>query len=185
MSLAAKKILLGITGSIAAYKSVQLLRLLKKEGAEVQVLLSPFAEKFVTEGTLSALSGKPVYSGFFNDHGTWNSHVDMGLWADLLLLAPVTANTLSKMVSGQADNLLLATYLSAKCPVMFAPAMDLDMYQHPSTQKNVSALQEYGNILIDPDSGELASGLSGKGRMREPEDILEILKQHFSEKKNS
>lgn len=184
MSLKGKKILLGITGSIAAFKAVNLLRLLLKEGAEVRVLLSPYAEKFVTVGTLSALSGYPVYSDFFRDHGTWNSHVDFGGWADLFLIAPVTANTMAKMAIGQADNLLIATYLSAKCPVAFAPAMDLDMYKHPSTQKNVKILQEYGNILIEPESGELASGLSGKGRMKEPEDILKVAQSILEEKKN-
>lgn len=184
MSLKGKKILLGITGSIAAFKAVNLLRLFVKEGAEVRVLLSPYAEKFVTSGTLSALSGYPVYSDFFRDHGTWNSHVDFGAWADLFLIAPVTANTMAKMANGQADNLLIATYLSAKCPVAFAPAMDLDMYRHPSTQKNVKILQEYGNILIEPDSGELASGLTGKGRFKEPEDILKIVHSFFNEKKN-
>lgn len=184
MNLKGKKILLGITGSIAAFKAVNLLRLLIKEGAEVRILLSPYAEKFVTSGTLSALSGYPVYSDFFRDHGSWNSHVDFGAWADLYLIAPVTANTMAKMANGQADNLLIATYLSAKCPVAFAPAMDLDMYKHPSTQKNVKTLQEYGNILIEPGSGELASGLTGKGRMREPEDILKTVQSIFAEKKN-
>ena len=131
--------------------------------------------KNLLPGALSLLfPGNPVLSEFFKDDGTWNSHVDLGAWADLFLMAPVTANTMSKMVSGQADNLLLATYLSAKCPVIFAPAMDLDMYRHPATQSNVSKLQSYGNILIEPDSGELASGLHGKGRMQEPEAILEI-----------
>jgi phosphopantothenoylcysteine decarboxylase/phosphopantothenate--cysteine ligase len=184
MVLKGKKILLGITGSIAAFKSVNLLRLLVKEGAEVKVILTPYAENFVTPGTLATLSANPVYSDFFRDHGTWNSHVDFGAWADLFLISPVTANTMAKMVNGMADNLLLATYLSAKCPVAFAPAMDLDMYKHPSTLKNVKILQEYGNILIEPDTGELASGLSGKGRMREPEEILEFVKSILSQKKN-
>ncbi len=188
MKLSGKKILLGITGSIAAYKSVYLLRLLLKEGAEVRVILSPFATQFVTKGTLAALSGNPVLSDFFREDGTWNSHVDMGSWADLFLIAPVTANTMAKMVSGQADNLLVATYLSAKCPVVFAPAMDLDMYRHPSTKSNVGQLQSFGNILIEPESGELASGLYGKGRMQEPETILEVVTKMLSvpaEKKNS
>lgn len=184
MSLKGKKILLGITGSIAAFKSVNLLRLLIKEGAEVRVILTPYAEKFVTSGTLSTLSGYPVYSEFFRDHGTWNSHVEYGSWADLFLIAPVTANTMAKMATGLADNLLIATYLSAKCPVMFVPAMDLDMYQHQTTQKNIQTLQEFGNIFIEPDTGELASGLSGKGRMKEPEDILKAIKDLFSQKKN-
>ena len=182
--LKGKKILLGITGSIAAFKAVNLLRLLLKEGAEVRVLLTPYAEKFVTPGTLSALSGHPVYSDFFGDHGSWNSHVDYGGWADLFLIAPVTAHTMAKMASGAADNLLLATYLSAKCPVVFAPAMDLDMYKHPSTQRNISILIGFGNILIEPDSGELASGLSGKGRLKEPEEILSIVSSILTEKKN-
>ncbi len=177
MKLSGIKILLGITGSIAAYKSVLLLRLLLREGAEVRVLLTPFAEKFVTKGTLAALSGNPVLSEFFKSDGTWNSHVDMGAWADLFVIAPLTANTMAKMVHGQADNLLVATYLSAKCPVVFAPAMDLDMYRHKSTQSNVSQLQAYGNILIEPVSGELASGLYGKGRMQEPEAILPVLSE--------
>jgi phosphopantothenoylcysteine decarboxylase/phosphopantothenate--cysteine ligase len=184
MLLKGKKILLGITGSIAAFKSVNLLRLLIKDGAEVRVILTPYAEKFVTSGTLSTLSNYPVYSDFFRDHGTWNSHVDYGSWADLFLIAPVTANTMAKMVTGMADNLLLATYLSAKCPVMFVPAMDLDMYKHPTTQNNIRILQEYGNILIEPDTGELASGLSGKGRMKEPEDIFLAVKEVLGEKKN-
>lgn len=185
--LRGKKILLGITGSIAAFKAVQLVRLFVKEGAEVKVILSPFAEKFVTKGTLATLSGNPVYSDFFKEDGTWNSHVDLGMWADLYVIAPVTAVTMSKMATGLADNLLTATYLSAKCPVMFAPAMDLDMYRHPSTQANISKLQSFGNILLDPETGELASGLHGKGRFREPEQILEDVRIFFDtqeQKKN-
>jgi len=185
MDLKGKKILLGITGSIAAYKAVFLLRILVREGAEVKVLLTPFADKFVTKGTLATLSNNPVLSEFFKEDGTWNSHVDLGNWADLFLIAPLTASTMAKMASGQADNLLIATYLAAKCPVVFAPAMDLDMVKHPSTQKNISILQSYGNILIDPATGELASGLSGKGRLEEPEIILQkILPIIFPEKKN-
>jgi phosphopantothenoylcysteine decarboxylase/phosphopantothenate--cysteine ligase len=187
MKLEGKKILLGITGSIAAFKAVNLLRLLIKEGAEVKVILSPFAEKFVTRGTLAALSGNPVLSDFFKEDGTWNSHVVHGLWADLFLIAPLTANSMAKMATGQADNLLVATYLSSKCPVAFAPAMDLDMYLHPSTQKNISILQSYGNILIEPAVGELASKLFGKGRLREPEEIYEEVIRIFTdsgEKKN-
>lgn len=184
MFLKGKKILLGITGSIAAFKSVNLLRMLMKEGADVRVIMTPYSENFVTSGTLSALSGHPVYKDFFREHGTWNSHVEMGGWADLFVIAPVTANTMAKMVSGMADNLLVATYLSAKCPVVFAPAMDLDMYKHPSSQENIAKLQSYGNIFIEPDSGELASGLSGKGRMKEPEEIFKFILNHFSEKKN-
>lgn len=185
--LKGKKILLGITGSIAAFKAVNLLRLLVKEGAEVRVVLSPFAEKFVTKGTVAALTGNPVLSEFFKDDGTWNSHVDMGNWADLYVIAPVTANTLAKMANGQADNLLIATYLAAKCPVIFAPAMDVDMYHHPSTQKNIEVLLGYGNIQIEPVSGDLASGLVGKGRLQEPEEILKRIVGFFSdhsEKKN-
>ena len=185
MDLKGKKILLGITGSIAAYKAVFLLRLLVREGAEVKVILTPFADKFVTKGTLAALSTHPVLSDFFKEDGTWNSHVDLGNWADLLLIAPVTATTMAKMATGQADNLLVATYLAAKCPVVFAPAMDLDMFKHPATQRNIAILQSYGNILIDPASGELASGLHGKGRLEEPEVILrKILPVLFPEKKN-
>ncbi len=185
MDLKGKKILLGITGSIAAYKAVFLLRLLVREGAEVKVILTPFADRFVTKGTLAALSTFPVLSEFFKEDGTWNSHVDMGNWADLFLIAPVTAATMAKMAIGQADNLLIATYLAAKCPVVFAPAMDLDMFKHPATQKNISILQSYGNILIEPASGELASGLVGKGRLEEPEVILQkIIPVLFPEKKN-
>lgn len=183
MNLKGKKILLGITGSIAAFKAVHLLRLLIKEGAELRVILTPFAEKFVTKTTLSALSDYPVYSDFIGDNGQWNSHVDMGAWADVYMIAPLTANTMAKMANGIADNLLIATYLSAKCPVYFAPAMDLDMYKHSSTQNNVNTLQNAGNILIEPESGELASGLFGKGRMMEPEKIVETLIAAFSEKK--
>lgn len=185
MDLKGKKILLGITGSIAAYKSVILLRLLIREGAEVKVILTPFAEKFVTKGTLAALSTFPVLSEFFKEDGTWNSHVDYGNWADLFLIAPLTATSMAKMANGMPDNLLIASYLAAKCPVAFAPAMDLDMYLHPSTQKNIAILQSYGNILIEPSSGELASGLQGIGRLQEPEIILErIIPILFPEKKN-
>jgi len=175
MNLKGKKILLGITGSIAAYKTINLIRLFIREGAEVRVILTPFAEKFVTKGSISPLCGNPVYSEFFKEDGIWNSHVDLGAWADLFLIAPVTATTMAKMASGQADNLLIATYLSAKCQVAFAPAMDLDMYRHPATQANIKKLQHFGNHLIEPDSGELASGLFGKGRMREPEQILDCV----------
>jgi len=187
MSLKGKRVLIGITGSIAAFKSVNLLRLLMKEGAEVKVILTPFAEKFVTKGTLAALSGNPVVTDFFKEDGTWNSHVDLGSWADVFIVAPVTATTMAKMANGQADNLLVATYLSAKCPVIFAPAMDLDMYHHPATQKNIEVLQSFDNQLIEPISGELASGLVGKGRMQEPETILSIITEFFhsnTKKKN-
>jgi phosphopantothenoylcysteine decarboxylase/phosphopantothenate--cysteine ligase len=185
MELKGKKILLGITGSIAAYKAVFLLRLFIREGAEVKVILTPFAEKFVTKGTLAALSTFPVLSDFFKEDGTWNSHVEYGNWADIFLIAPVTATTMAKMAAGLPDNLLIATYLAAKCPVVFAPAMDLDMYKHPATQKNISILQSYGNILIEPAVGELASGLNGVGRLEEPEVILQKIKPIlFPEKKN-
>lgn len=184
MRLKGKKILLGITGSIAAYKSVHLLRLFIREGADVYVIMTPFAEKFVTRETLSALSTHPVYSDFFRADGMWNSHVELGNQADLFLIAPVTATTLSKMANGIPDNLLVATYLAAKCPVVFAPAMDVDMYIHPSTQKNIEILKSFGNILIEPAVGELASGLEGKGRLVEPEEILEIIISFLTKKKN-
>lgn len=178
--LEGKKILLGITASIAAYKTATLIRLLVKEGAEVQVVMTPLAKEFITPVTLSALSGKPVFSDFFsNTSGEWNSHVNMGIWADLFLVAPVTASTIGKMANGIADNLLITTYLSCKCPVVLAPAMDLDMYQHPSTVRNIEILKSYGNRIIEPATGELASGLYGKGRMKEPETILEEIKSVF------
>lgn len=184
MRLEGKNIILGITGSIAAYKAAMLLRLLIKEGAEVQVVITPSGKEFITPVTLSALSNKPVVSEFFGaNDGSWNSHVDLGLWADLMLIAPVTATTLGKMANGIADNMLVTTYLSAKCPVLLAPAMDLDMFAHPSTQRNISILKDYGNIIVEPGEGELASGLEGKGRMEEPEKILEIVVQQLSRKK--
>jgi len=180
-----KHIILGITGSIAAYKAATLLRGLIKEGAEVQVVITPSGKEFITPVTLSALSGKPVISEFFGaNDGTWNSHVDLGLWADLMVIAPATASTIGKMANGIADNMLITTYLSAKCPIMVAPAMDLDMFAHPSTQKNLETLRTYGNIIIEPGTGELASGLTGKGRMQEPEAIAEEIISFFSEKKN-
>lgn len=185
MRLQGKKIILGITGSIAAYKAAFLLRLLVKEGAEVQVVITPAGKEFITPVTLSALSGRPVISEFFgSSDGSWHSHVDLGLWADAMLVTPATASSLGKMANGIADNILITTYLSAKCPVFIAPAMDLDMFTHPSTQKNIAVLKEYGNILLDPAVGELASGLEGKGRMEEPENILEKLVEFFSQKKN-
>jgi phosphopantothenoylcysteine decarboxylase/phosphopantothenate--cysteine ligase len=178
--LEGKKILLGVTASIAAYKAATLVRLLVKEGAGVQVIMTPLAREFITPVTLSALSGRPVHSDFFSGQGgQWNSHVDMGLWADLFLVAPVTASTLGKMANGIADNLLITTYLSCKCPVILAPAMDLDMYRHPSTSRNLEILRSYGNRIIEPDTGELASGLYGKGRMQEPDAILEQVKSFF------
>ena len=183
--LKGKKIIIGITGSIAAYKVPLLVRLLKKQGAEVQLILTPAAKDFVTPLTLSTLSEKPVLIDFFNkDDGSWFSHVDLGLWADLILVAPLSANTMAKMAYGIADNLLLTTILSARCPVYFAPAMDLDMYKHPSTAENIEKLIGYGYQLIEPVEGELASGLKGVGRLEEPEQILEILKGSFQKKKD-
>lgn len=178
MDLSGKKIILSITGSIAAYKAVQLLRLFLKEGAEVQVLMTETAKEFIGPLTFSALSGKTVLSDMFDESGgDWNSHVDLGVHADLMLIAPVTATTLGKMANGIADNLVLTTYLSARCPVILAPAMDMDMYRHPSTQNNIERLKSYGNLVIEPAEGELASGLEGKGRMEEPENIISFLKQ--------
>lgn len=181
MRLEGKKIILGITGSIAAYKAAVLLRLLIKEGAEVQVVITAAGKEFITPVTLSALSGKPVISEFFGTNdGSWNSHVDLGIWADLMLIAPATASTLAKMANGIADNMLVTTYMSAKCPVFIAPAMDLDMFAHPSTQKNLEILKSFGNVTIEPAIGELASGLTGKGRMEEPDKILELVVDSFS-----
>lgn len=178
--LKGKHIILGITGGIAAYKSVSLLRLLVKTGAEVQVVVTPSGKEFITPVTLSALSGKPVISEFFTANtGQWNSHVDLGLWADAMVIAPATASTIGKMANGIADNMLVTTYLSAKCPVFIAPAMDLDMFKHPSTQQNLATLQVYGNHIIQPGSGELASHLIGKGRMEEPEKIFEVIDKFF------
>lgn len=182
--LKGKKIVLGITGSIAAYKACLLIRQLIKRGAEVQVVITPAGKEFITPITLSALTHKPVISEFFSQRdGTWNSHVDLGLWADAMVVAPCTASTLGKMAHGIADNMLITTYLSMKAPVFIAPAMDLDMYRHPSTQANMKTLLSYGNHIIEPESGFLASGLEGKGRMEEPEVIADRLDQFFS--KNS
>jgi len=176
--------LIGITGSIAAYKIPFLIRLLKKEGAEVQVVMTPAARDFVTPLTLSVLSGNPVYTyPFDEDDGSWTSHVELGSRADVMLMAPVTAATLGKMANGIADNLLLTTYLSAKCPVFFAPAMDLDMYRHPATGENIKKLIGFGHTLIEPQVGELASGLTGAGRMEEPENIVKVLKDHFAKRR--
>ncbi len=187
MDLSGKKIILSVTGSIAAYKAVILLRLFVREGADVQVLMTETAKEFITPVTFSALSGKPVLSDFFVDtSGSWNSHVDLGVNADLMVIAPATATTMGKMANGIADNLLVTTYLSARCPVIIAPAMDMDMYQHPSTQNNIEKLKSFGNTILDPVAGELASGLSGKGRMEEPEKIISFLKAFETpEKKNS
>jgi len=184
MRLHGKHIILGITGSIAAYKAAYLLRGLVKEGAEVQVVMTPAAKEFITPVTMSALSGKPVASEFFSaNDGTWYSHVDMGLWADLMLIAPATTATIGKMARGISDNLLITTYLSAKCPVMVAPAMDLDMFQHPANTANIEVLRSYGNIIIEPGEGALASGLHGKGRMEEPDNIIEEVVRFFEQKK--
>ena len=179
--LRGKNILLGITAGIAAYKTASLVRLFVKSGANVKVIMTPAAKEFITPLTLSTLSKNPVISSFTDpddDASVWNNHVELGLWADLFLVAPATANTLSKMASGRSDNLLIATYLSAKCPVYFAPAMDLDMYKHPSTKSSLEALQSFGNIMIPVTSGELASGLSGAGRMAEPESIVSLIESH-------
>lgn len=171
-----KHIVLGITGSIAAYKACLIIRLLVRRGAEVQVVITPSGKEFITPITLSALTRKPVISDFFSQRdGTWHSHVDLGLWADAMLVAPCTASTLAKMAHGVADNMLVTTYLSMKAPVFIAPAMDLDMYRHPTTQQNMSALRSFGNVIIEPASGFLASGLEGKGRMEEPEKIVDAI----------
>ena len=181
--LKGKKIVLGITGSIAAYKSCLIIRELIKRGAEVQVVITPAGKEFITPITLSALTHNPVISEFFSQRdGTWNSHVDLGLWADAMLIAPCTASSIGKMANGIADNMLITTYLSMKAPIFIAPAMDLDMYKHPSTQANIEKLKEYGNNIIEPTSGYLASGLEGKGRMEDPEKIVETLDRQFSKK---
>ncbi len=179
--LSGKHIVLGITGSIAAYKSCLIIRALVKKGAEVQVVITPAGKEFITPITLSALSHHPVISDFFSQRdGTWHSHVDLGLWADAMLIAPCTASSLGKMAHGVADNMLVTTYLSMKAPVFIAPAMDLDMYQHPSTQANINTLKGYGNRFVEPTSGFLASGLEGKGRMQEPDLIVEELERFFA-----
>lgn len=190
--LSGKKIVLGISGGIAAYKTASLVRLFIKAGAHVQVIMTPASKDFITPLTLSTLSKRPVFSSFYKEEETldstvenpnqnleWNNHVEIGLWADFMIIAPATANTLSKMANGVCDNLLIATYLSAKCPVFFAPAMDLDMYKHPTTIESFNKLKSFGNTIIPAESGELASGLSGEGRMAEPENILEFIKNKF------
>ena len=183
--LRGKKILVGVTGSIAAYKAAILVRLLVREGAEVRVVMTPLAKQFITPLTLATLCKHPVPVEFFNpENGEWNSHVSLGTWADAYLIAPATANTIAKMATGVADNLLLTTYLSARCPVFIAPAMDLDMYSHPTTQYNLDSLKSYGNQVIEPAEGELASGLSGKGRMEEPEKIVAFVSDFFAKKRN-
>lgn len=180
MSVSGKKILIAVSGGIAAYKIHFLIRDFVKKGADVQVIMTPDAEQFVTKLSLSTLSKNPVYSDFYGDNGTWNSHVEMALWADVMIVAPCTANTLAKMTHGMCDNLLIATYMSAKCPVFIAPAMDLDMYAHPSTRQNIELAEEYGHIIIPAETGELASGLIGQGRMAEPETIVSTVEKFFT-----
>ncbi|WP_332018262.1 bifunctional phosphopantothenoylcysteine decarboxylase/phosphopantothenate--cysteine ligase CoaBC [Kaistella sp.] len=180
MAIQEKKILICVTGGIAAYKINYLIRDLVKKGAELQVLMTPSTEKFVSKLTLSTLSKKPVFSDFYSENGTWNNHVEFALWADLILIAPCTANTLAKMVHGICDNLVIATYMSAKCPVMIAPAMDLDMYEHPSTKQNLELAEDFGHIIIPAETGELASGLVGQGRMAEPEKISKTIEDFFT-----
>lgn len=183
--LKGKNIILGISGGIAAYKCATFVRGLVKQGANVKVIMTKHAKEFITPLTMATLSKNPILVDFYNpENGDWNSHVDLGLWADLYVIAPATANTIAKMANGVADNLLLTTYLSAKCPVMFAPTMDLDMYKHPATLRNIEILKSYGNIVIEPTSGELASGLVGAGRMAEPEDMVAFIDSFFS-KNNS
>ncbi len=182
--LKGKNILIGVTGGIAAYKTATVIRLLVKDGADVRVIMTDHAKDFITPLTLSTLSKNQVFTEFFNrENGDWNSHVDLGLWAHLFLIAPATANTIAKMANGVADNLLLTTYLSARCPVLVAPSMDMDMLNHPSTIINIETLKAFGNLILEPSSGELASGLSGKGRMAEPEEIVKEISDFFSKKK--
>jgi phosphopantothenoylcysteine decarboxylase / phosphopantothenate---cysteine ligase len=182
--LKGKNILIGITGGIAAYKTATIIRLLVKEGADVRVIMTDHAKEFITPLTLATLSKNPVYSEFFNPgNGDWNSHVDLGLWANLFLIAPATANTLAKMANGVADNLLLTTYLSARCKVFVAPSMDMDMLNHPATIINIETLKAFGNFILEPASGELASGLSGKGRMAEPDEMVKEILNFFAKKK--
>lgn len=183
--LKGKHILVGVTGGIAAYKTATIIRLLVKEGAEVKVVMTEHAKEFITPLTLATLSKNPVLTAFYNaENGDWNSHVDLGLWADLYLIAPATANTIARMAGGMADNLLLTAYLSARCPVFVAPSMDMDMLAHPATTINIETLRAFGNIILEPSSGELASGLTGKGRMAEPEDIVKAVNNFFTKKKS-
>lgn len=186
MGLTGKRILLGVSASIAAYKAALIVRLFVKKGAEVKVILTEDAKEFITPLTLATLSKNPVNSSFYlnRESGVWANHVDLGLWADCFIIAPATGNTIAKLATGQSDNLLVATYLSARCPVFVAPAMDLDMWAHPSTQKNIDTLVSYGNHIIDVEDGELASGLEGKGRLAEPESIVETIEQFFSQAKH-
>ncbi|MBU4538948.1 MAG: bifunctional phosphopantothenoylcysteine decarboxylase/phosphopantothenate--cysteine ligase CoaBC [Weeksellaceae bacterium] len=185
MAIQGKKILICVSGGIAAYKINYLIRDFVKKGAEVQVLMTPSAENFVSKLTLSTLSKNPVFSDFYSENGTWNNHVELALWADVILMAPCTANTLGKMVHGICNNLVIATYMSAKCPVFIAPAMDLDMYQHPSTKQNLELAEDFGHFIIPAETGELASGLVGQGRMAEPETISKTIEEFFSSDKNS
>jgi phosphopantothenoylcysteine decarboxylase/phosphopantothenate--cysteine ligase len=179
MSVSGKKILIAVSGGIAAYKIHFLIREFIKNNAEVQVIMTPDAEHFVTKLSLSTLSKKPVYTDFYNENGSWNSHVELGLWADVIIVAPCTANTLAKMTHGMCDNLVLATYMSGKCPVFIAPAMDLDMYEHPTTKQNLELAEDFGHFIIPAESGELASGLIGQGRMAEPETIFKAIEDFF------
>jgi phosphopantothenoylcysteine decarboxylase/phosphopantothenate--cysteine ligase len=182
--LRGKNILIGITGGIAAYKIATVIRLLVKEGASVKVVMTAHAKEFITPLTLATLSKNPVLADFFDpENGSWNSHVELGLWANLFLIAPASANTIGKMANGIADNLLLTSYFSARCPVFVAPSMDVDMLNHPATLKNIETLRGYGNHILDPVDGELASGLTGKGRMVEPEEIVKEIESFFSKKK--
>lgn len=182
--LKGKNILVGVTGGIAAYKTASVIRLLVKEGAGVKVIMTEHAKEFITPLTLATLSKNPILTEFFDpENGSWNSHVDLGLWADLYLIAPATANSIAKMANGIADNLLLTAYLSARCPVFIAPSMDLDMLKHPATTINIETLKAFGNHILEPATGELASGLSGKGRMAEPEEIVKEINNFFSKKK--
>jgi len=178
-----KNILIGVTGGIAAYKIATVIRLLVKEGASVKVIMTDHAREFITPLTLATLSKNPVLTDFFDpQNGNWNSHIDLGIWANIYLIAPATTNSIGKMATGIADNLLLTTYLSARCPVIVAPSMDMDMLNHPATMKNIGTLRSYGNIILEPESGELASGLIGKGRMVEPEEIVKEIEKQFSRK---
>lgn len=182
--LKGKNILIGITGGIAAYKTATIIRLFIKEGADVKVIMTDHAKEFITPLTLATLSKNPILAEFFNPgNGEWNSHVDLGLWADIFLIAPATANTIAKMAAGIADNLLLTTYLSVRCPVFVAPSMDMDMLNHPATIINIETLKAFGNSILEPASGELASGLSGKGRMAEPDEIVKEIRSFFTKKK--
>ncbi|MGD0583374.1 MAG: flavoprotein [Bacteroidales bacterium] len=181
--LSGKNILVGVTGGIAAYKTASVIRLLIRKGASIRIIMTANAKEFITPLTLATLSKNPVLTEFFDaENGNWNSHIDLGIWANLFLIAPATANTIGKMAAGIADNLLLTTYLSARCTVMIAPSMDTDMLKHPATLRNIELLRSYGNIILEPEIGELASGLSGKGRMAEPDEIVKEIEKLFSKK---